>query len=56
MPLSMLTNASLLDPAVAEVFLGALLVAIAAILLPISYYVFNISIRRAKRDGTLGWM
>lgn len=54
MRLSLLTNASLTDPSVAEAFLGALVMAL--ILLPLSYYVFNISIRRAKRDGTLGWM
>jgi len=54
MRLSTLTDASVLNPGVAEVFIGALLVAV--ILLPISYYIFNISIRRAKRDGTLGWM
>jgi ABC-type multidrug transport system permease subunit len=53
MRLSTLTDASILNPAVAQSFLGALV--FAAVLLPISYYVFNISIRRAKTDGTLGW-
>ena len=53
MRLSLLTNASILDPSVAEAFLGAFVFAI--VLLPISYYVFNISVRRAKKDGTLGW-
>jgi len=53
MRLATLTNASIFDPAVAEAFLGALVFAV--VLLPISFYVFNISIRRAKNDGTLGW-
>jgi ABC-type multidrug transport system permease subunit len=53
MRLSTLTNASIFDPAVAQAFLGAFLFAV--VLLPISYHVFNISIRRAKTDGTLGW-
>jgi len=53
MRLSTLTDASIFNPAVAEAFLGALVFAI--VLLPISFYVFNISIRRAKNDGTLGW-
>lgn len=53
MRLSTLTNASIFDPATAEPFLVALLFALA--LLPLSYYVFSKSLRRAKREGSLGW-
>ncbi len=51
--LSMLTNASLVDPAVLMTFLqGA---AFAAVLLPLGYLVFRWGVKRAKQEGTLGW-
>jgi len=51
--LSMLTNPSLTDPAIIMEFLkGA---AFAAILLPIGHRVFWWGVKRAKREGTLGW-
>ena len=51
--LSALTGASLFDVPVALNFLGAGLIAL--IILPIGLYVFRWGLRRAKRDGTLGW-
>jgi ABC-2 type transport system permease protein len=51
--LSMLTNASLSDPAIMLTFIqGA---AFAALLLPLGYFVFQWGVKRAKREGTLGW-
>ncbi len=51
--LSALSRGSLLDPQVALSFLGASVFAI--VMFPIGLYVFKWGIRRAKRDGTLGW-
>ena len=51
--LASLTNASLLDPGVALSFLAAGLFAL--LLLPLGIYVFRWGLKRAKRDGTLGW-
>jgi ABC-2 type transport system permease protein len=53
MRLATLTSANLFDPAMALPFAIALVYGLA--LLPLSYYVFRISIRRAKKEGTLGW-
>jgi len=53
MRLATLTNASLLVPSNALAFGAALVYALA--LLPVGYYIFNISLRRAKKEGTLGW-
>ena len=54
MRLSLLTGASITNPTIGQTFLGAFVFAI--VLLPISYYIFNLGVRRAKRDGTIGWM
>jgi ABC-type multidrug transport system permease subunit len=51
--LSTLEDASLLDPQVATSFLVALMFAL--ILLPTAFRIFRWGLRRAKRDGTLGW-
>jgi hypothetical protein len=51
--LSTLTNASILDPAVAEAYLISL--AFAAVLVPTGLYLFMWGLRRAKKQGTLGW-
>ena len=51
--LSMLTNPSLLDPAVQIQFLAGAIFAI--ILFPTGYKVFQWGLTRAKREGTLGW-
>jgi len=51
--LSTLTNASVLVPSVAEAYLVSL--AFAAILVPSGLYVFMWGLRRAKKQGTLGW-
>ena len=51
--LAALENASLLDPNIAEQFLITLLIGI--FLLYFSSKVFGWGIRRAKREGTLGW-
>ena len=53
MRLATLTDANLLAPATALTFAIALLYGL--VLLPVSYYLFRISIRRAKKEGTLGW-
>jgi ABC-2 type transport system permease protein len=51
--LSSLTKGSLLDPNVALSFLGATIFAL--LLLPLATFVFRWGLKRAKRDGTLGW-
>jgi ABC-type multidrug transport system permease subunit len=51
--LSSLTDASLLNPGVAVSFLISAL--IAALLAPLSLYIFRWGMRRAKIEGTLGW-
>jgi len=51
--LSMLTNPSLLDPAIQIQFLQGSIFAV--ILFPIGYKVFQWGLTRAKREGTLGW-
>ena len=51
--LSALSNASLLEPSVALAFLGAALIAI--IMFALGVYSFGRGLRRAKREGTLGW-
>jgi ABC-type multidrug transport system permease subunit len=51
--LATITNASLLDPSVAPSFLGALVVGL--VLLPLGLYGFRWGMRRAKRDGTIGF-
>ena len=53
MRLSTLEAGSLLDPAVAEAFLITL--AYAVVLVPISVMIYRWGLRRAKKDGTLGW-
>ena len=53
MRLATLTNANLLVPSTALPFAVALVYGLA--LLPVGYYIYQISIRRAKREGTLGW-
>jgi ABC-2 type transport system permease protein len=50
---STLVNGSILDPAVAEAFLIS--AAFAAILVPAGLYIFMWGLRRAKKQGTLGW-
>jgi hypothetical protein len=51
--ISVLANGSLLDPVVALSFLeGALY---CCLLIPLSIYALRWGMRRAKRDGTLGW-
>ncbi len=51
--LAMLTNASLLDPAMQIQFLQGSVFAL--ILFPIGYKVFHWGVARSKREGTLGW-
>ncbi len=51
--LSMLTNASLLDPAMQIQFLQGS--AFALILFPIGYKIFRWGVAKSKREGTLGW-
>jgi ABC-type multidrug transport system permease subunit len=51
--LSMLTNPSLLDPAVQVQFLEGAIFAI--ILFPIGFKIFKWGVKRSKREGTLGW-
>ena len=51
--LSMLTNASLLDPKILIEFLKGSIFAI--ITLPIGYRIFRWGVTRSKREGTLGW-
>jgi len=51
--LSMLTNPSLLDPAILVEFLKGSIFAI--ILLPVGYKIFQWGLTRSKREGTLGW-
>jgi len=51
--LSTLTGASLFDPGVAEALLITL--AYAVVLLPIGLYSFVWGLRKAKKQGTLGW-
>jgi ABC-2 type transporter. len=51
--LASLTDASLLNPSIAESFL--ITSAFAIVLFPLSFRVFRWGMRRAKRDGTLGW-
>jgi hypothetical protein len=51
--LSTLTNASILDPSVAVTFLVSFGYALA--LVPAGIYVFRWGLRRAKKQGTLGW-
>jgi ABC-2 type transport system permease protein len=51
--LSTLTNASILDPNVAEAFVVSL--GYAVILVPIGLFIFIWGLRRAKKQGTLGW-
>jgi len=48
-----LESGSLLNPAVAEAFIISLAYAVA--LVPISVLVYRWGLRRAKKDGTLGW-
>jgi len=50
---SVLEGGSILDPSVALSFAGAALYCLAVI--AISYYVMSWGLRRAKKDGTLGW-
>jgi ABC-type multidrug transport system permease subunit len=51
--LSTLTGASILDPGVAEALLIS--VAYAIVLVPAGLYLFTWGLRRAKKQGTLGW-
>ncbi len=51
--LSMLMNASLLDPNILLEFMKGSIFAI--VLLPIGYKTFRWGVERSKRDGTLGW-
>lgn len=51
--LSMLTNASLLDPKILIDFLKGSIFAF--ILFPIGYRIFRWGVARSKREGTLGW-
>ncbi len=51
--LSMLTNPSLLDPAVQLQFLEGAIFAV--ILFPIGFKIFKWGVQRSKREGTLGW-
>jgi len=51
--LSMLTNPSLLDPAIQIQFLKGVIFAV--ILFPIGLKIFNWGVTRSKREGTLGW-
>jgi len=51
--LATLTDASIFDPSTALAFLAASIYAL--VLLPLSYFVFSISLRRAKKEGSLGW-
>ena len=48
-----LTNGSIFDPAVAEALVISL--AFAAVLVPVGLYLFLWGLRRAKKQGTLGW-
>jgi len=50
---STLVNGSLLDPGVAEAFLIS--AAFAAVLVPTGLYIFLWGLKRAKKQGTLGW-
>jgi len=50
---SMLSNASLLDPPfLFDFFIGAMF---ALLLLPLGLFIFRWGLRRAKKEGTLGW-
>jgi len=51
--LSMLTNASLLDPRILVEFLKGSIFAV--IVLPIGYKIFQWGLTKSKREGTLGW-
>lgn len=51
--LTTLANASIFDPGVAEAFLISLIFAV--ILVPAGLYIFMWGLRRAKKQGTLGW-
>jgi len=51
--LSMLTNASLLDPKILIQFLEGSIFAV--VLFPIGYKIFQWGVARSKREGTLGW-
>jgi hypothetical protein len=51
--LSILSDSSLTDPSVAQAFLGAGVVAL--ILIPLGVYSFQWGLRRAKREGNIGW-
>ncbi|MEM0117528.1 MAG: ABC transporter permease [Conexivisphaerales archaeon] len=51
--LASLTDASIFVPGVALSFIASAF--IAAILLPFSLYIFRWGMKRAKKDGTLGW-
>jgi len=51
--LSILSGSSLTDPSVAEAFLAA--GAVALILIPLGVYMFQWGLRRAKKEGNIGW-
>jgi DMSO/TMAO reductase YedYZ heme-binding membrane subunit len=51
--LSILSGSSLADPSVAQAFIGATVVAL--ILIPLGVYSFQWGLRKAKREGTIGW-
>jgi ABC-2 type transport system permease protein len=51
--LSTLTGVSVLDPGMAEALLVSLVYALA--LVPVGLYTFRWGLRRAKKQGTLGW-
>jgi ABC-2 type transport system permease protein len=51
--LSILSDSSLADPSVAQAFLAAGVVAL--ILIPLGVYSFQWGLRRAKREGNIGW-
>jgi ABC-2 type transport system permease protein len=51
--LSTLTGASIFDPGVAEALLISLVYAV--VLVPVGLYIFMWGLKRAKKQGTLGW-
>jgi len=51
--LATLTDASIFEPSVAVAFLISL--AYAIVFVPVGIYVFRWGLRRAKKEGTLGW-
>jgi hypothetical protein len=51
--LSILSGRSVTDVSVAHAFVGA--AAVALILVPLGVYTFKWGLRRAKREGTIGW-